>query len=194
MIIVLSRDISKILNIVSSTSSASPYCGPRWLVLIITSWQANDVTEIFDDHVIPASRRELLGVYQTFSGILLTPCWLLCCKSGMHWKCRESKEKYMTSHFSGSCEDPRIPKNNCTRMAWWNLAHKMWPGLEWLAVHCRTFVDHPTLRLQMYFQWHLGSKARLKAAVFKFYFCKQLHPTKTWFLTVQTVIESPTVS
>lgn len=58
--------------------------------------------------------------------------WLLadCCaaKSGMHWKCRESKEKYMTSPGSGFCEDPRIPKKSYTRMAWWNLAHKMWPG------------------------------------------------------------------
>lgn len=39
---------------------------------------------------------------------------------------------------------------------------------EWLAVLCRTFVDHPTLHLQMYFQWNLGSKSRPKAAAFKF--------------------------
>lgn len=122
----LSRDISTIFCTVSSTSSTSPRYGPRWLVLIITSWQAKDVTEIFEDHVTPAS--PILQVYQTFSGILLTPCWLLCCKSGRHWKCRESKEKYMTSPGSGFCEDPRIPKKSYTRMAWWNLAHKMWPG------------------------------------------------------------------
>lgn len=162
----LSRDISTIFCTVSSTSSTSPRCGPRWLVLIITSWQAKDVTEIFEDHVTPAS--PILQVYQTFSGILLTPCWLLCCKSGMHWKCRESKEKYMTSPGSGFCEDPRIPKKSYTRMAWWILHTKCGRATEWLAVLCRTFVDHPTLHLQMYFQWNLGSKSRPKAAAFKF--------------------------
>ena len=57
----LSRDISWIFCIVSSTSSTSPRCGPRWPLLISTSWQANDVTATFEDHVTPASRRELLG-------------------------------------------------------------------------------------------------------------------------------------
>ena len=74
----------------------------------------------------------------------------------------------MTSPGSGFCEDPRIPKKSYTRMAWWNLAHKMWPGHGVISCTLQdlrrssqsSFAD--VLPVKPWIQ------SRLKAAAFKF--------------------------